>query len=82
MPENIWYNQNDNWFLYDGHYVLGSEHLDDFYQKKVKQNEFISEDFRKKVLANAIITSYEALQEDIFCLGYCLIFMMTAIHPK
>jgi hypothetical protein len=38
MPENIWYNQNDNWFLYDGHYVLGSEYLDDFYQKKVKQN--------------------------------------------
>jgi hypothetical protein len=58
MPENIWHNQNDNWFLYDGHYVIGHDFLNEFNQKKIKQNVFMSEDFGKKIQLNSIITSY------------------------
>lgn len=42
----------------------------------------VSDDFRKRVESNAIITNFEAIQEDVYCLGYCVIFMMSGVHPK
>jgi hypothetical protein len=34
MPENIYCNSNENWFLYDGYYVVGNQGLEELLKKK------------------------------------------------
>ena len=43
----------------------------------------MSESMRQKLISNNIsFSNEEFLQEDLYCFGFCIIYLMTGIHPN
>jgi hypothetical protein len=43
----------------------------------------MSENMRQKLMSNNIsFSNEEFLQEDLYCFGFCIIYLMTGIHPN